>query len=299
MPMPPRLGLLLGCGGMAITLLLAGCAASTSTPRPVTPRQSLAPSAKTDAPTPVAPAVLEKQVATVQGESISAREYRWHLNHCRRIVAQDILANEEVPDPANFWTTPINGRTPWEQLRDYALDWAIKFKMEQLLAREQGIQAIKSYPELKARLLQENNRRADLPKDAIRRPPLLNEYDFYFYSQGQTHTELIQALSGAELAVTEDEVLDYYEKNRAQRYVRQPGSRSARAIPFEEIQDEVRQNLLEEKYDAWLEKLREKVVVMTDEKAIEEQKSILDTPPPAENRGAQRTTKPGARPFNK
>ncbi len=259
----------------------------------------MAPTVRTDAPTAAGPSFLDVQVASVQGASISAREYRWHLDRCRRIVAQDILANEEVPDPANFWTTPINGRTPWEQLRDYALDWALKFKMEQILAREQGLHAIRTYPELKALLLQENNRRADLPKTGDRRPQRLSEADFYFFSQGQTHAELIQALSGAELAVTEDEVLDYYEKNRAQRYVRQPGSRSARAIPFEEIQDEVRQNLLEEKYDAWLDKLLDKAVVMTDEKAIEEQKSILDTPPPNDNRGAQRTAKPGVRPFNK
>jgi hypothetical protein len=259
----------------------------------------MAPSVKSESPAVEGPSFLDQQVASVQGVSISAREYRWHLNHCRRIVAQDILANEEVPDPANFWTTPINGRTPWEQLRDYALDWAIKFKMEQLLAREQGLQAIKNYPELQARLRQENNRRADMPKTGARRPQRLSEADFYFFSQGQTHNELLEALSNAELAVTEEEVLDYYEKHKAQRYVRQPGSRSARAVPFEEIQDEVRQNLLEEKYDAWLEKLREKIVVMTDDKAIEEQKSILNTPPPTDNRILHGGEQPAGRAFNK
>jgi hypothetical protein len=256
-----------------LALLASGCA---STPSQQGQFPSLSGSADKKRSIP-ASIYLEKPVATINGVPLTVREYRRHLAANRTMVLRDIIANHEVPDPAHFWTTPIDGQTPWERLRDQALGHAIEFRLEQMLACERGVLADISYPAFLMRMNQENRLRAGL-RQQNRPPPgprRFTEEEYYFYGQRQIEVALIRVLADADLAVTDEEVRRFYEANKARLYSRSTSQVDNPDDPFERIREVVRLNLVEEKYHAWLDDLKDRAVVVTDDLALDEQMGMV------------------------
>lgn len=243
---------------------LAGCAASPALKTPQRNSASL--------PSPVSH--LDKLIATINGMPLAAREYRWHLNKNRSLVVRDIIAQYDIPDPAHFWTVPIDGATPWQRLSEQALDYAISFKLEQMLAREKGLSVIMTYPELLHRMQLENARRSKGGKH-LPGPAHFTAEEFYFYEQGRIHFELMKTMGENELAVDDDDVKEYYEANKNTLYLRQVTSRRIQTQPFEEIKDTVRRNLIEIKYNDWLQELRKRAVIVVEDVTLDEQKETV------------------------
>lgn len=220
---------------------------------------------------------LEKPVATINGVPLTVREYRWHLAASRSMVLRDIIARGEVPDPAHFWTTPIEGETPWERLREEALDRAVGFRLEQMVAYEKGVLADISYPAFRLRWNQENGLRAGLIKQhrPAPGPRHFAEEEYYFFAQRQIEVALIRVLADTDLAVTDEEVRKFYETNKDRLYSRATSQTGSPDDAFERIREVVRFNLVEERYHVWLADLRQKAVVVTDALALDEQRGLV------------------------
>jgi hypothetical protein len=282
---------------LALFLLVSGCVTSPppKAPQPAPEAEKPTP---TNAPAASLPVQLDLRVATIAGEPLNVREYRWHLDRGRSMVVRDLIAKYDIPDPANFWTTPIDGETPWERLREQALDFAIRFKLEQMAARERGLPAVMSYAELKRLLTLENQRRAERARQnkPLPGPSRFSEGEYYFYTQSQTHIELLRVMGETELAVTEEEVLDYYESHKNRVVVRRSQS-SPRGEAVDVTKEEIRNQLIESKYNAWLDELCEKTVVVVDDLVLDAQKTILTAPSSFTHR--REPERAPVRPFNK
>lgn len=258
---------------IAVAFFGSGCRSVPSATGP----NAFVPGQAGKKPTIPASVYLEKPVATINGVPLTVREYRWHLVASRAMVLRDVIARGDIPDPAHFWTTPIEGETPWETLREQALDHALEFRLEQMLAYEKGILADISYAAFRLRWNQENRLRTALIKQHRPAPGSrhFSEEEYYFFAQRQLEVALIRVLADGELAVTDEEVRRFYETNKERLYSRSTAQTGSPDDAFERLREVVRFNLIEEKYHAWLDDLLEKAVVVTDALALEEQKGLV------------------------
>lgn len=153
----------------------------------------------------------------VGGVSVTKEEYQLLARRYRGTVlsgyASDQIARED------FWTAEENGRTPLNALQDLVEEELRRNIAVKEMSREEGLTADFSFQDVKAKLLEENERRGE----ALENQEILygvSSFDlssFYQYLYSDLETKLIYALVKKE-SVGEAEIRARYEEDKDSKY---------------------------------------------------------------------------------
>ena len=157
-------------------------------------------------------------VATVNGEPITAREFSFKLNRNKGKVIQYFMDKYSVEDTEGaFWKTEFGGETPEEYARKLTLEECIRIKVQMLLGKERGLIDDISYSSILEKL-EEENKAKKLAKDNGQTVYGLQSYgeeDYFYRIFTEMTGKLSEKLKEEGLAsVSSSEIQNYYEKNK-------------------------------------------------------------------------------------
>jgi foldase protein PrsA len=160
---------------------------------------------------------INKEVATVNGEKITVREYNFFLWTVKeRMELEAYKENVE-----NFWDTEIEGKKAVDVAKEKALEAAVKNKIELQKAKELGLSLTES--ELKE-ITEQKKAYVNSWGGKENYQKLLKEKGL----SDKSFTEILEKLKiseklykkvtseGTEYNISEQEMKDYYEKNKEQ-----------------------------------------------------------------------------------
>ncbi|MFD0671464.1 peptidyl-prolyl cis-trans isomerase [Cohnella sp. GCM10027633] len=159
----------------------------------------------------------------VNGEPVSAREWRQAVLRHRATVYAELQAQSPGTGQDEFWRTKIGEETPLERLHRVALAELVRAKAQRQLAVREGLLADSSYEAFLTEWETENERR----REAVRRgevifgPERYDEAAYYDAKQGELADELQQKLYPAADA-TEERIAAYYEEHKTTLFRRTP-----------------------------------------------------------------------------
>lgn len=122
----------------------------------------------------------------------------------------------------DFWHTRIDGEVPIESLKALAIDDCVRILVQFQLGYEEALLDYRDYKGFLRDLENENGRRrkAVANNEVIFGPVEFGVDEYMTYVLKNLEIELTQKLSDTILAVSEEEVREYYEINRSSRYQR-------------------------------------------------------------------------------
>lgn len=187
------------------------------------------------------PAEFEPLNAYINGEPVSWEEIDYFKDQYRsEVMTKFILEYDAVPDE-NFWNTPVNGITPERYLYNITKEEVLKAKIQLILCRENKIYddiSIEYFYQLK-----ENHNKTFVNNETIGINKIPDAYYDYYIDNGVM--ELKNVLENSTLAPTDDEI--------ANKMI------SVKDKYSDKTQDEqlsiAKDMIVEEKYDAYIEKL--------------------------------------------
>ena len=193
------------------------------------------------------PAEFEPLNAYINGEPVSWEEIDYFKDQYRsEVMSKFILEYDAVPDE-NFWNTPVNGITPERYLYNITKEEVLKAKIQLILCRENKIYddiSIEYFYQLK-----ENHNKTFVKNETIGINKIPDAYYDYYIDNGVM--ELKNVLENSTLAPTDDEI--------ANKMI------SVKDKYSDKTQDEqlsiAKDIVVEEKYDAYIEKLCAEVEV--------------------------------------
>ncbi|WP_127586518.1 peptidylprolyl isomerase [Paenibacillus koleovorans] len=151
-------------------------------------------------------------VATVNGEPIAYGEFQLLMIPQRAAIFQYFEDKYKAGSGQGFWTTAHNGELPLDMIRERTLKSAVRDKVIQLVAHEQGLMKDLSYTTFISEYAAENERRqrAVEKKEPIYGPVRYSVQDYYQYRMGNLAIQLRDALAAARTR-TDSELLKEYE----------------------------------------------------------------------------------------
>ena len=161
-------------------------------------------------------------VATVNGYEICAEELKLQMEAQKGYVIEDFGENKTIDD--KFWKTKIDGKTPLEELKQRALDYFVKYKVEQQIAVENGV--IKKEDTSFASLMDAMKTENALREQKVKAGEVIygvkeytyNSYLTYTYSNMQIDTREKLGEKGNALYADDKELKAWYESVKDVRY---------------------------------------------------------------------------------
>ncbi len=162
----------------------------------------------------------EVWVAKVNGEPISARLFQRRAARSRVRTYQQFGQKYGVGESADLWTTSCGGEVPLERIRQEALEECVRIKIQQTLARDNGILRDIGYSAFLAALERENERRkrAVAAGEPVYGPTQYREDTSFFYVLSNMVIELKRRLGRDELRAPEDRLQQHYEAVKDELY---------------------------------------------------------------------------------
>lgn len=162
-------------------------------------------------------------VATVNGEPVATRLFQRRVTRNRARAHIYFGQHYGATDSADFWTTSFGGEVPLDWVRRRALDECVRFKLQQMLARENGLLQDISYTAFLESLARENERRSRALEagEPIYGPTQYREDEYFLYVFTNMVIELKRRLGERPLAPTDEEVRAHYEAVKDELYARQ------------------------------------------------------------------------------
>jgi len=168
---------------------------------------------------PAAPApVTDPVVATINGEPVSAAEYRLVMERKVSLVYSYFKEHQNLDDHPGYWSESSGANGPLAKLREMTREELVHIKVCQGLAQTKGVARETSFASFQSDFERENTRRAKAKaeKQVIYGPHQYRETSYYYIRFGDLVFKLKQAMArGAELKVTESEIKKFYEENRS------------------------------------------------------------------------------------
>jgi len=158
-------------------------------------------------------------VATVNGEPVTYGEYSHYLAADRATTASKFLSSG-AQNGADFWTTPVNGQTPLDALKQTALNDAVKSKVQQMIARDNGVISDISYSAFVSAWKAQNADRAQNLADnqPIYGPQQYTESVYYDVNLSNLQSDTINAIA-ADAAYTDDQLRQLYEQEKDSEFI--------------------------------------------------------------------------------
>ena len=198
---------------------------------------------------------------TVNGLAVEKAELVHYMQEYSAVVAA-ALDNEGLDSfRDDFWTAPQNGVDTFARLQDYTMQAITRQKVEQLCAREEGIDTPLYYSEQLTQMQKQNRQRAaayaagEVLYGPVERDFVSYFSEWYLAMQQQCRAALIQK---GILTAPEDEVNAYYEAHRE----------NFAAESREDACYRIREFLFDEAYTAYIDELAAQASVKEGEARI-------------------------------
>lgn len=154
---------------------------------------------------------------TVNGLGVEKEELIQYMRDNMAVIAAELEETWGLDSTReDFWTAPQNGIEPFAALKEEAMRQIVRIKVEQLCAREQGIETPLYYSGQLRQLEEQNRRRAEAEANGeVLYGPVERNYSAYFR---EWYLEMQQKLrekwrEAGVLTVSLDEMEAFYEEN--------------------------------------------------------------------------------------
>ncbi|MCD9026108.1 hypothetical protein [Cohnella silvisoli] len=135
-------------------------------------------------------------VASVNGEPIRYGEFAMIMERKRSEAVRYFYDKYGAEDIAEYWTTAFGKETPIEWLKSAALDETARIKVQQIIARDEGVVKRIDYSDFRNDWIQENELRhkAEEKKELIYGPLQYDENVYYEYVFSNTVLQVKEKL---------------------------------------------------------------------------------------------------------
>lgn len=153
-------------------------------------------------------------VAKVNGESIEEKEFLRQLNLERAVTANYFKQKYNAEVNGDFWTRDFGGEVPVQYAKERTLKECIRIKIQQTLAKEQGLMEDITYTAFLKKLIEENKTRKDAVKNhqVIYGPEQYDENGYFSHMFSNLVNRLKEKLLDSEFKPSDAELREYYEK---------------------------------------------------------------------------------------
>lgn len=179
---------------------------------------------------------------TINGEEVTQSEKDYFMVKLRPEVISEYISDYGVEFDENFWTTPVEGRTPQEYVDSLVEKEILKAKVQLILCKEKGIYENISFDYFQNKAVEFNKENEGKETVGINNIPIDNFYDYYI---DNGVAEVKNILSESTLKPTENEI-----KNKSQEIKEKYSDKDN-----EELSSIAIDILVEEKYEKYIEKL--------------------------------------------
>lgn len=171
-------------------------------------------------------------VFLVNQEPVSKKEYTLFFNKNISVILDYFREEHGVKDHPDFWNTRFEGENPLEECRELTLMELTDIKIQQMIAKEYGIVNAIHYSDFLKEYHKENARRerAIAKGEVIYGPQQYDEWSFYQYQFSNMVNKLLALLGEKSFKPGEDEIVDYYERNKNSSQLRNPSSILTRIV---------------------------------------------------------------------
>jgi len=164
------------------------------------------------------PAPMDPVVATINGEPVSAAEYRLVMERKVSLVYSYFKEHQNLDDHLGYWSESSGSDGPLAKLREVIRAELIRIKVCQGLAKKKGLLQDTSFASFQAGYELENARRAKAMTagQVVYGPPQYRKTALYYIHQGDLDFRLKQAMAReAAPKIMPDEVEKFYQENKA------------------------------------------------------------------------------------
>lgn len=153
-------------------------------------------------------------VAKVNGEPIEEKEFLRQLNLERATTANYFKQKYNAEVNGDFWTRNFGGEVPAQYAKERTLKECISVKVQQALAKEQGLIEDITYSTFLKKLAEENKTRKDAVKNhqVIYGPGQYDENGYFSHMFSNLVIQLKEKLLDSEFKPSDAELRKYYEK---------------------------------------------------------------------------------------
>ncbi len=211
-------------------------------------------------------------VAFVNNEGISIEMFRQQISKKRAAVISQFSNKYKITDYSGFWSSSFgNNQVPANILKQMALDECIKIKVQQILAKKNGIVKDISYKSFLLRLKEENkNRRKAVSESKVIYGPVeYSEASFFDHLLSIQIIELKKHLSAKAFDLSESSLNKFYETWKDSLFKKKNSSKGERYFQFDSIKSTVKTNLVDYEFDKLIDKMIKSAVIKVNNKAID------------------------------
>jgi hypothetical protein len=204
-----------------------------------------------------ATATAEPPAMTINGEPVSAREYRLVMQRHTAAIYGQFSRDKKLEDHAGYWNPDSGPEGPLAKLRELTAAELVKIKVSQLLGRQYGLVSDISFEAFLQKRETENARRATaVQTNQVIYGPQHYRLSAYYYIQLRDLEFRLKQTMTREFAgkITDTEIQKYYAENEA----------TLGKKPLTEIRLGIIEMLSTRKAAAQLERLRAEAAVKTD-----------------------------------
>lgn len=206
-------------------------------------------------------------VATVDGAPIVVPELRHFMRLHRAEVYNHFYQTHDATYDRDFWTTDFGDTTPLATLRRRSLQAAIRYKVQQNMARNRGVDVTRHYDSLMAERTRVNEKRAQHAEEgapvfgAVR----LTRRDYLSRVRDEMVNQTITVLSQTDFALTTSRLKALYA-NRRPRHDSAQNEDGRRAEPraFNAFTSVYQRRYAKKRYKARIDSLTSSVFVRVD-----------------------------------
>lgn len=150
----------------------------------------------------------------IEGYPVTAEEYAIEAYDYISAAALQYANMGADVNRAEFWSEPVEGKTPMETIKEQADPVVIRNKGIQILALEYGLTEDISYEGFLADLEKENQLRKEKKEqgEVIYGPMQLTANQYYSYRQAQWEQAVEELVEQEVITVSEEELKAYYEE---------------------------------------------------------------------------------------
>ncbi len=156
-------------------------------------------------------------VMTINGEPVSAREYRLVMERQTAGVYGYFKAHHDLEDHVGYWSEASGPEGPLARLRQAVRAELVRIKVHQAIARQRGLVEKTTYADFHREFMAENLRRqeAHAQGQVIYGPPQYREATYYYIRLGDLVYKVQKAIA-EELGpgITEEAIEAFYEANK-------------------------------------------------------------------------------------
>ncbi len=182
-------------------------------------------------------------IATVDGEPVSIQLFEQRLSLHRSAVYSYFHKKYTIENPSSFWTTRYGKEMPSEIIKKRAMDDCVNIKIQQILARDNGIMTDISHKAFLENLKNENIRRIKIlaKNGVIYGPEQYTEKTYFEYIFSNMQIKLKTKLGQDTFYLSDDELKKFHES-------RKKNNANLATVNFEEFKEQIKAEYVNEKY---------------------------------------------------